>query len=109
MSVTATTDAAKLTVLLHNCCLHTGISIILNLKVWAPSENYWVNWTVLLCSKTQNRQMNQYQKAKDKKSKTKYYYLCIYIVCVMKESLQSNSLLLKINQLKCKNKITGTD
>lgn len=51
MSVTATTDAAKLTVLLHNCCLHMGISIILNQKLWASRKNCWVNWTVLIRSK----------------------------------------------------------
>lgn len=87
MSVTATTDAAKLTVLLYNFCLHIGISIILNLKLWAPCKNYWVNWTVLFQSKTWNRQMNQYQKAEDKKSKTKdLLFVHLYCMCNERES-----------------------
>lgn len=55
MSVTATTDAAKLTVLLHNCCLHMGISIIVNQELWASCKNCWVNCTV-----TQEQNMKRF-------------------------------------------------
>lgn len=109
-----------LAVLLHNCWLCIGVSIIPNQKTWVQPKNYWVNWPVLSRSITWGvwflsvLKIGSNKKLKIKVLNTKNFYLCIYIARVLKESLVKILCCCKLTNLtsklgKCRNKITGTD